>query len=187
MQLSSKGKTRRQLRALMFAIALAVVLMSAIAVPPVFAAKVQLIIKPGPLTADFPLAPILSPIEMSGFDRTATGTLGLFDMRDARGNGAGWNLVLCASDFINQDDPAGIIPSSAFVVTPAPPVILIAGNTPPQSFGGSLAPSLKILTAATNTGMGRFQVEPLVNLAIPADTLAGTYDSTLTLTLATGP
>jgi hypothetical protein len=45
----------------------------------------------------------------------------------------------------------------------------------------------KILNAATGTGLGRIDVAVNVNLGIPANTIAASYTSTLTVAIAAGP
>jgi hypothetical protein len=53
---------------------------------------------------------------------------------------------------------------------------------------GSTAPTAtKLLNAATASGVGNQTVTPTFKLAVPANTYAGTYTSTWTLTLASGP
>jgi hypothetical protein len=44
-----------------------------------------------------------------------------------------------------------------------------------------------LLTAAADTGMGYFTTDTSLSLAVPASTYAGTYESTITLTLAATP
>jgi hypothetical protein len=45
----------------------------------------------------------------------------------------------------------------------------------------------KFFNAAVNTGLGKVDVTPTVQVAIPGNTFAGTYTSTVTLAAATGP
>ena len=45
----------------------------------------------------------------------------------------------------------------------------------------------KFYDATTTTGMGKVDVTPTVGVAIPGNAFAGTYTSTLTLAVATGP
>ena len=73
-------------------------------------------------------------------------------------------------------------------------ITLTSGNTKPTSQATSLtaipenpAAGLKFISAATDTGMGTYSVSPNFELEIPAQTYAGTYTSTVTITAATGP
>jgi hypothetical protein len=53
---------------------------------------------------------------------------------------------------------------------------------------GSTAPAAtKLYNAAVNTGTGNQTVTPTYSVSIPANTYAGTYSSTWTFTLASGP
>jgi hypothetical protein len=45
----------------------------------------------------------------------------------------------------------------------------------------------KFFNAAANTGLGKVDVTPTVDILVPGNTFAGTYTSTVTLAVATGP
>ncbi len=45
----------------------------------------------------------------------------------------------------------------------------------------------KFYNAAANTGLGKVDVTPTVQVAVPGNAYAGTYTSTVTLAAATGP
>jgi hypothetical protein len=111
----------------------------------------------------------------------------LIAIRDARGTGAGWHLIAQATDFISREDAGHVIDATGYYVDASEPATTIAGNVAPLAFSGPLAVPLKILSAPADSGMGHFQIEPPVTLDIPADVFAGTYDSTLTLTILSGP
>jgi hypothetical protein len=59
-----------------------------------------------------------------------------------------------------------------------------SGITLPLTITGS---AVKFFNAALNTGLGKVDVTPTVQVAFPAGTFAGTYTSTVTLAAATGP
>ena len=63
------------------------------------------------------------------------------------------------------------------------PLSVPAGNTPP--------PPVKFFNAAVNTGQntgsGSFLITPTITVAIPANTFVGSYTSTVTITIASGP
>jgi hypothetical protein len=46
---------------------------------------------------------------------------------------------------------------------------------------------VKLFNATANTGMGGFTVTPTVQVSIPANTFAGTYTSTVTVAVVSGP
>jgi hypothetical protein len=108
---------------------------------------------------------------------------------DARGTGAGWNLTIAATTF---SDGSGhtFAPGSVSSVaqachtgsscTPA----TISGLTYPIALGGTAA---KVFNAASGTGLGKVDVTPTVDVSVPGSSLAGTYTSTVTLAVASGP
>jgi hypothetical protein len=53
--------------------------------------------------------------------------------------------------------------------------------------GASAPTAVKLFNAAANSGMGKFTVTPTVQVAIPANTYAGTYTSTVTVAVVSGP
>jgi hypothetical protein len=52
---------------------------------------------------------------------------------------------------------------------------------------GTAPTATKLFNAASTTGVGNQTILPTFTVAIPAATFAGTYSSTWTLTLASGP
>jgi hypothetical protein len=107
---------------------------------------------------------------------------------DARGSGAGWNLTISATSF---SDGSGhtLAPGTVSAVAQAchsgssctAPTNAIAY---PLTVTGSAA---KFFNAAVNTGLGKVDVTPTVDVLIPGNTFAGTYTSTVTLAVASGP
>jgi WxL domain surface cell wall-binding len=108
---------------------------------------------------------------------------------DARGSGAGWNLQISATNF---SDGAGhtLAPGTVTAVAQAChsgsscTAATNSGITLPLTISGAAA---KFFNAAVNTGLGKVDVTPTVQVAIPGNTFAGTYTSTVTLAAATGP
>ena len=108
---------------------------------------------------------------------------------DARGSGAGWNLQISATTF---SDGAGhtLAPGTVSAAAQAChsgsscTAATNSGVTLPLTISGTAA---KFFNAAANTGLGKLDVTPTVQVAIPGNTFAGTYTSTVTLAAATGP
>ena len=108
---------------------------------------------------------------------------------DARGSGAGWNLQISATTF---SDGAGHTLAPGTVSAAAQAChsgssctsATNSGITLPLTISGTAA---KFFNAAANTGLGKLDVTPTVQVAIPGNTFAGTYTSTVTLAAATGP
>ena len=120
---------------------------------------------------------------------------------DARGSGAGWNLMITSTLFkLNDNDkdpkrdrlPANVSSitgvsaacgTNSMCTSPANsisyPLLVPAGNPPP--------PSVKFFNAAVNSGLGKFSLMMVVNVVVPAHTEGGVYTSTIILTIASGP
>jgi hypothetical protein len=71
---------------------------------------------------------------------------------------------------------------------------VLAGNGKPASRVSSFAPvpgtnagSLLFLSAATNEGMGTYDLHPEFRLTTPTGSTAANYTATLTVDIATGP
>jgi hypothetical protein len=54
-----------------------------------------------------------------------------------------------------------------------------AGSGPPTP--------AKLYNAAANTGTGAFSIIPTISVAVPANSYAGNYTSTVTISLISGP
>jgi WxL domain surface cell wall-binding len=132
-------------------------------------------------------------VTLNGLDQTPTYTVPM-QVTDPRGTGAGWNITLTSTTFTTGSNS---LATNASAVTGATtscfagstctdasnsvgfPISVPAGASPPAAN--------KIFDAALNTGMGELIVTPTVQVAIPANAYAGTYTSTLTLAVVTGP
>ena len=131
---------------------------------------------------------------LNGTDQTPTTTQAL-DVGDATGSGAGWNITATSTTFTAG---AKTLSTSATSVASAPSVACDASVTCTQATNsitypyalpaGTTAPTAtKLFNAAINTGMGNQTVTPTWKLAVPANTYAGTYTSTWTLSLVSAP
>jgi hypothetical protein len=112
----------------------------------------------------------------------------LLGIVDARGTGAGWNLTLSAttfSDGASHTLPAGSI-SGVTSACQGGSTCTGATNsiTYPITISGTAA---KFFNASAATGLGKVNVTPSVNVAIPGNAYAGTYTSTVTLAAVSGP
>ena len=108
---------------------------------------------------------------------------------DARGGGAGWNLEISATTFSDGSGhtlAAGQV-SSITSACHAASTCTAAGSsgiTYPLTVTGTAA---KFFSAALNSGLGKIDVTPTVDVSIPGNAFAGTYTSTVTLAATTGP
>jgi hypothetical protein len=133
-------------------------------------------------------------ISLTGEDVVAT-TTQTFDVGDATGSGAGWNITATSTSF-----RAGsrTLPSTAVTVLSVPSVACDPGASCTAATNGVSYPytlpagvsaptATKIFSAAANTGLGNQTVTLVFQLAIPASAFAGNYSSTWTYTLVSGP
>ena len=102
-----------------------------------YAARIILAIHGGPLGFSSN-SPSLSQVEITGLDQVATGRLGLFDIKDARGTGAGWQMTARATDFVSRTNPGHIITAAGLTISETPSVVTVAGNGPYLHSPGSI-------------------------------------------------
>ena len=149
--------------------------------------RVTVSVKGGPLGFTLAGPSSLAEVILTGYDQTTAGGLGAIDISDARGTGTGWDLILQADDFVNIDGSGAFIPAAGLAIDETPTVTTVAGNTWPEAFTGPLDSPLLLLAAGADTGMGQYRTDPALSLVIPADTIAGTYETTVTMTITSGP
>jgi hypothetical protein len=110
---------------------------------------------------------------------------------------AGWNETITSTQFATSGGQR--LSASASTITSAPtaacnsayancsaptnavtyPLTVLAGSGPPTA--------TKFFDAASGTGAGVFTVTPTITVSVPQNTFAGTYTSTLTLAIVSGP
>lgn len=147
----------------------------------------------GALTLTKPATLAFPTKALTGLDETLSATATM-TVDDQRGSGAGWNLSATSTTFQNgahllphaatsivgvgaADGPASCESPSNSVVSY--PMTLPAGQPAP--------PAVKLYNAAVDSGLGPVDLSLDAELFIPANTRAGTYASSWTFTLATGP
>lgn len=134
------------------------------------------------------------PDTLNGDDQTATYQAQL-QVVDARGlaTGGGWNLTMTSTQY--SDGAGHTLPANASTITSVS-TACHSGSTcaaPTNSASNTnlalpVSPtSTKILNAASGSGLGRIDVAVNVSVGIPANTIAATYTSTLTVAIAAGP
>ena len=131
---------------------------------------------------------------LNGLDQTISSAEAV-DISDATGSGTGWNVTATSTTFTAG---AKTLATSATTLSSAPTAACDSGATctlatnaityPYGLPAGATAPTAtKVFDAAANSGMGNQTVTPTWKLSIPANTLAGTYTSTWTISLVSGP
>jgi hypothetical protein len=142
----------------------------------------------GTLTVTEPLASDFAPRAVTGVEQTTSATLGAFTVADLRLSGAGWRVVALATPFTGNGRalPAGSLTMSAPSVTPvgtlspAPtvlpgPLVLDAGGATLAQAGAGEGAGTYVFSASTLT------------LRLPGHVHAGTYSSTITISVESGP
>jgi WxL domain surface cell wall-binding len=139
------------------------------------------------ISLNLPSNPSISST-LDGTDQTAV-YAPILGLVDARGTGAGWNIQISATAFtdgashtLNQGTVASV--AQACVVGTTCTTATSSGITYPLTIGTTAA---KFFVAALNTGLGKINVTPTINVAIPGNAYAGVYTSTVTLAATTGP
>jgi hypothetical protein len=131
---------------------------------------------------------------LNGADQTASSAQAI-DISDATGSGAGWDITATSTTFTAG---AKTLATSSTTLSGAPTTACDAGAActlatnsvayPYTLPAAATAPTAtKVFNAAVNTGLGNETVTPTWRLAVPAATFAGTYTSTWTLSLVSGP
>ena len=146
----------------------------------------------------------LAAVDYSHVDQASVGSLTL----EARDTGTttcillicsttndGWNVTVQASNFAYTGTNNGAaIPAANLAVTQAHPPTRVSGDDISGTGGprttnvtGSLDTPRKTLQANDGFGIGRYRQVIDVSLLVPGQTRAGTYTTTLTVTISSGP
>jgi len=135
-------------------------------------------------------APTFS-VTLNGADQSATYAMALTVDNSAVGVSlTGWNLTVSTTRFTAGG--GATLSTSASTITAV--TFSCAGTcatNPTNSVTYPVAVPVgsanKFFNAATATGIGTFTVTPTVSVAVPANSYAGSYTSTLTVALVAGP
>ena len=141
-------------------------------------------------------APTFS-VTLNGVDQTPTYTLALTTV-DARGLavGGGWNLTVTSTQF--NDGSGHTFPTTASTITgvtsgcgtnstcTVPTNNIVNSNLGLPSGAGPPA-AVKFYNAANVTGLGTVNANATVSVAVPSNVFAGTYSSTVTVSIVAGP
>lgn len=133
------------------------------------------------------------------YSHTTTNSAGTMTLTadDSTGSNLGWNVTIVSSDFLYTGSNSGTnIPAANFSLTSAATPAKTAGQAvdavggpkvPVVSPIGTLDSARKTVQALVLFGNGTYTQSLGVNLAIPAQSAAGTYTGTLTTTIAAAP
>jgi hypothetical protein len=146
----------------------------------------------GTLSLASSAAPAFS-VTLNGTDQTPSYTMPM-TVTDATGTGAGWNVTITSTafttgpkSFANGASTVTGVTATCVAATTCTnptnsttyPLIVPAAAAPPTA--------VKLFNSALNTGLGSFTLTPTVQVAVPANTFAGTYVSVITLAVVSGP
>ncbi len=140
-------------------------------------------------TADNPAFP---GITLDGTTQSVSDAIDI-DVKDLRGTGDGWHLEVTSTTFT---DGSHTLPTTAMTITGVTSACDGTACTDPTNGNtyaitvpaDTVAPTaVEFFEATTATGLGDFTITPTFSLSVPATTYAGTYNSTVTLTIANLP
>jgi hypothetical protein len=133
---------------------------------------------------------------LNGTDQIVDYTLSI-TVTDATGSGNGWDMTITSTQFSTGGSTPHTLSTSASSITGVTSTCFASTTctNPTNSITYPLAvpaaatapTAVKFFNAALNSGMGKFTVTPTVAITLPANTYAGTYSSTITLAIASGP
>lgn len=121
---------------------------------------------------------------------------------DRTGSGAGWNVTIQSSDFVYDSAAPGAsangsdIPAANFSITTANAPAKTSGQAidatngpkvPGSGATGTLDTEHKVIQANAAYGLGTYTQALDVSLAVPAQSRAGNYSATLTVTINAAP
>lgn len=145
---------------------------------------------------------------LDGTAKTAYSTLENFDVEDARGTGAGWNVTVQASQFAEHNGTSYVASgktlaqNSLQLAAPTVAKIDSSSSAEPSITGGPYtidgAAAVKIASATGPGGMGSYTFtegdldggtagSQALQLSVPANAFAATYRSDVTVSIVSGP
>jgi hypothetical protein len=133
--------------------------------------------------------------DLDSGDSTPTYTVPL-TVQDTRGTGLGWNVTITSTTFSTGGGTPRTLSTTASSLTGVTSSCTSGTCTNPanaQSYpiavpAGTTAPTaVKIFNTTANNGMGRFTLTPTIGVTVPQNAFAGTYSSTVTISMVSGP
>lgn len=136
-------------------------------------------------------APVVS-VTLNGTDQAASDPFTI-SVSDTRTTNDGWTLQITSTQFSTG---GATLSASAASITGVGVTCTISPCTDPVNSvsypvivpAGATAPSpVAFFNAAALTGVGDFTVTPTFRVSVPANAYSGTYSSTISITIASGP
>lgn len=148
--------------------------------------KLKVNIEGGSLSLSSPEIASLSAVSLDNAVKTISGKLGTISVVDSRGSGTGWAVTMTVSDFTccNNQYKIGV---NNLTVNPSQVQTVLGSSTNVVSGSShtftSTSDIATIISASSGAGMGNYEINPELGLLVPANTYAGEYSATLTLTI----
>jgi hypothetical protein len=136
----------------------------------------------------FPVSNGTFNLTLDGTDRAPTYTFRLVMSNPSPYDNGGYHLTIAApnlSDGASHTLPAGVIQSVA--ATCFSNCAGAPANSVPYPLTIPSGAPVTFFNAAAGTSLGNYNVIPTVRVDVPANTHAGTYTTTITTALVTGP
>lgn len=162
---------------------------------------VETTVSPGTLSlCSVPSASSFPGVTLDGKAQTTSDVLDV-EVCDNTGSGAGWSLQATSTPFVNGThvlSDAGSTGTSTTTILEAPALSCASGSTCTLPTNGATYPydlpasssapaAATLLSASTGTGRGDISVSIPWVLTVPASAYAGTYTSTWTISVVSGP
>lgn len=127
---------------------------------------------------------------LNGYDQTVLGTTDAWRV-DAAGESGGWHVTISATDFTDASSHTFSVSNLEFRLLDEN-ISLVSGdpNLPSSTqvnFFALGATPVKFLSASSGTGDGVYDLSPDFRLIVPAETYAGDYSATITISVNSGP
>ena len=154
----------------------------------------QVVVTAGTLSITNPAAADFASRTIDGTAQTTTASLDAFTVTDATGSGAGWRVTAQASQFTYVPAVGTTRTLAAGSLSVSTPTVAANGTTSPDPtvsagpFTIDVASAVQVASAAVDTGMGAYDFgATTMTLSLPADVYAGTYTSTVTISVVSAP
>ena len=148
----------------------------------------------GALSLATTAAPAFSANLANG-DSTPTFTIP-FTATDTTGTGAGWNLTITSTQYTTGGSTPHTLAANASTLTGVTSTCTSSTCTNPTNAvtypvavpAAVPAPTaVKFFNAAAGSGLGTFTITPTIGVFVPGTSYAGSYTSTITASIVSGP
>lgn len=149
-------------------------------------AQIKIKIEGGNLSLSHSDTATMSAISLESTSQSSKASLGPITVADNRGTGSGWSVTISATDFKCCNN-VYTIPVRNLTIDPGSLKVIQGSSTGINTYQSKVFASeediLTLISANQNSGMGSYEITPILNLAIPQDSIAGEYAATLTITV----